>query len=250
LNELYKWKKQLFEGAVVVFTKKQNGSVSMSERENERPVSPATTYRVLKSAGLINRWNKSKPNSRKRGFDQPTRPYEQWHTDIKYVNFRFSVIDGYSRYIVHHELRTSMEEYDVQITVERALKKFPSEKPRLISDNGSQYVSRDFAEFLRMDGLQHARTSIHYPQSNGKIERFHESLNYECLRKRSLIDLEDARRQIAEYIDYYNTKRLHSSLYYLTPEDFLNGRIDERLKARDEKLYQARLNGIEAKNAA
>jgi len=59
-----------------------------------------------------------------------------------------------------------------------------------------------------------------------------------------------ARRQIAEYIDYYNTKRLHSSLYYLTPEDFLNGRIDERLKVRDEKLYQARLNGTEAKNTA
>jgi Transposase and inactivated derivatives len=228
----------------------------MSERENERPVRSATTYRVLKSAGLINRWNKSKPNSRKRGFGQPTRPHEQWHTDIKYVNFRgtflflISVIDGYSRYIVHHELRTSMEEYDVQITIERALEKFPSEKPRLISDNGSQYVSRDFAEFLRMAGLQHTRTSIHYPQSNGKIERFHESLNYECLRKRSLVDLEDARRQIAEYIDYYNTKRLHSSLYYLTPEDFLNGRIDERLKVRDEKLYQARLNRIEAKNAA
>ena len=67
LNELYKWKKQLFEGAVDVFTRKQNGSVLMSERENERPVSPATTYRVLKSAGLINRWNKSKPNSGKGG---------------------------------------------------------------------------------------------------------------------------------------------------------------------------------------
>ena len=139
-----------------------------------------------------------------------------------------------------------MEEYDVQITVERALEK----KPRLISDKGSKYVSRDFTEFLRMAGLQHTRTSIHYPQSNGKIERFHESLNYESVRKRSLVDLEDARRQIADYIDYYNTKRLHSSLYYLTPEDFLNGRIDERLKLRDEKLYRARLNRIEAKNAA
>jgi len=64
------------------------------------------------------------------------------------------------------------------------------------------------------------------------------------------VNLEGARRQIAEYIDYYNTKRLHSSLYYLTPEDFLNGRIDERPKVRDEKLYRARLNRIETKNAA
>jgi len=92
-----------------------------------------------------------------------------------------------------------MEEYDVQMTIERALEKFPSEKPRLISDNGSQYVSRDFAEFLRMAGLQHTRTSIRYPQSNGKIEGFHESLNYESVRKKSLIDLEDALRQIAGY---------------------------------------------------
>jgi len=60
-----------------------------------------------------------------------------------------------------------MEEYDVQITVERALEKFSSEKPRLISDNGSQYISKDFAEFLRMAGLQHTRTSIQYPLSNG-----------------------------------------------------------------------------------
>ncbi|MGC8596132.1 MAG: transposase, partial [Candidatus Kryptoniota bacterium] len=137
--------------------------------------------------------------------------------------FLISVIDGYSRYIVHHELRTSMEEYDVEITIERALEKFPFERPGLISDNGSQYVSRDFAEFLRLTGLQHTRTSVGYPQSNGKIERFHESISQECLRKRSLIDIEDARKQVAEYIEYYNTRRLHSALYYLTPEDYLNG---------------------------
>jgi hypothetical protein len=99
-----------------------------------------------------------------------------------------------------------------------------------------------------MAGLQHTRTSIHYPQSNGKIERFHESLNYESVRKRSLIDLEDALRQIAEYIHYYNSKRLRTSLF--SHLRILNGRIDERLKVRDEKLYRTRLNRMEAKNAA
>jgi transposase InsO family protein len=191
-------------------------------------LSPSTTYRVLKSAGLLNLKKRGKANLKKTGFDQPKRPHEQWHTDIKYVNFQgnflslISVIDGYSRYVVHHELRTSMEEYDVEITLQRALEKYPQEKPRLISDNGSlesqkkcsafflgpKYISKDFAQFLRLAGLQHTRTSLAYPQSNGKIERFHQSLKQECLRKRSLIDLMDARKQIGEYIDYYNRKRL------------------------------------------
>jgi putative transposase len=219
-------------------------------------VSPSTTYRVLKGAGLLNRWNRGKVNPKKTGFDQPTRPHEQWHTDIKYVNFRgtflflISVIDGYSRYIVHHELRTSMEEYDVQVTIERAIEKYPVEKPRLISDNGSKFISKDFADFLLGAGLQHTRTSIAHPQSNGKIERFHGVLSQEFLRRKSLIDLDDARKQVADYIEYYNTKRLHGALFYLTPKDFLNGKVEERIKLRDNKLYQAKLNRTETKNAA
>lgn len=209
-------------------------------------VSPSTTYRVLKSAGLLNRWNKVKKSSKGNGFDQPVLPHQHWHTDIKYVNFRgtflflISVIDGYSRYIVHHELRMNMQEFDVEITVQRALEKYPFAKPRLITDNGSQFISKDFAEYLKQAGLQHIRTSIAYPQSNEKIERYHRTIHEECLRTKSLIDLDDARKQIAEFIDYYNTKRLHSSLFYLTPTDFLNGTITEKLEARSVKLRLAK----------
>lgn len=214
--------------------------------DNIVAVSPSTTYRVLKSAGLLNRWNKVKKSSKGNGFDQPSLPHEHWHTDIKYVNFRgtflflISVIDGYSRYIVHHELRMNMQEFDVEITVQRALEKYPFAKPRLITDNGSQFISKDFAEYLKQAGLQHIRTSIAYPQSNGKIERYHRTIHEECLRTKSLIDLDDARKQIAEFIDYYNTKRLHSSLFYLTPTDFLNGTITEKLEARSVKLRLAK----------
>ncbi len=139
-------------------------------------VSPSSTYRILKSAGLLNRWNNVKKNLKGKGFDQPIVPHQHWHVDIKYVNFKgaflflISVIDGYSRYIVHHELRNSMQEFDVQITIQRALEKYPGYKPRIISDNGSQFISKDFAEYLKFAGLQHIRTSIAYPQSNGKIE--------------------------------------------------------------------------------
>ncbi len=93
---------------------------------------------------------------------------------------------------------------------ERALKKYPGYKPRIISDNGPQFISKDFAEYLKFVGLQHIRTSIAYPQGNGKIERYHRTIHEECLMKTSLVNLDDARKQIASYIDYYNTKRVHS----------------------------------------
>lgn len=222
--------------------------------DNIVAVSPSTTYRVLKSMGLLNRWNKVKKSTKGNGFDQPTTAHQHWHTDIKYVNFRgtflflISVIDGYSRYIVHHELRMSMQEYDVQITIQRALEKYPLAKPRLITDNGPQYISKDFAEYLKFAGLQHIRTSIAYPQSNGKIERYHRTIHEECLMTKSLIDLDDARKQIAEFIEYYNTKRLHSALYYLTPDDFLNDRITEKLEVRNIKLQSAKRARYEVKN--
>jgi putative transposase len=222
--------------------------------DNIAAVSPSTTYRVLRSAGLLNRWNKVKKSSKGNGFDQPTTSHQHWHTDIKYVNFRgtflflISVIDGYSRYIVHHELRMNMQEFDVELTLQRALEKYPLVKPRLITDNGSQFISKDFAEYLKFAGLQHIRTSVAYPQSNGKIERYHRTIHEECLMTNSLIDLDDARKQIAEFIDFYNNKRLHSSLFYLTPDDYLNGRITEKLDARNTKLQLAKKVRYEVKN--
>lgn len=140
-----------------------------------------------------------------------------------------------------------MQEYDVQITIQRALEKYPLAKPRLITDNGSQYISKDFAEYLKFAALQHIRTSIAYPQSNGKIERYHRTVHEECLMTKSMIDLDDARKQIAEFIDYYNSKSLHSSLFYLTPDDFLNNRIKEKLEERNTKLQLAKKARYEVK---
>ena len=151
------------------------------------------------------------------------------------------LIDGYSRFIINHELRTHMQEFDVELVVQRAIEIYPEAKPRLISDNGSQFISKDFASYLRTVELQHIRTSVMYPQSNGKIERFHRTINEECLQRDSKINLEDARNQIAKYIEYYNKVRLHSSLYYLTPDDYVNGRIYVRLEVRRKKLAEARI---------
>ena len=224
--------------------------------ENIVAVSPSTVYRVLKSNGMLNRWSKVKSKSKHYGFEQPIQPHQHWHIDIKYVNFKgtflflIDIIDGYSRFIVNHELRLNMQEYDVQFTLQKALEKFPGVKPRIISDNGTQFISKDFSEYLRFAGLTHVKTSICYPQSNGKIEKFHGTINQECLTRSSFIDLDDAKKQIHKFIDFYNTKRLHSSLFYLTPEVFLLGKVDERLQERELKLKEAKHNRIEVRNAS
>jgi transposase InsO family protein len=255
-NWLLEWEKK----AIINYAKSHLGEgyrrlTYMMLDENVVAVSPSTTYRVLKSAGLLNRWNQTKTNSKGTGFIQPNSPHEHWHVDIKYVNFKgtflflISLIDGYSRYIVHHELRMNMQEFDVQLTIQKAIEKNPGHSPRIISDNGSQFISKDFAQFLKFAGLQHIRTSIAYPPANGKIERFFRTINEEHLKKTSMINLEDARKQIADYIEFYNTKRLHSSLYYLTPDDFLQGRVKDKLEVRENKLTEARKNRIEMRNA-
>lgn len=213
--------------------------------ENRFACSPASVYRVLKKNDLLNKWNIKSNTKKGNGFDQPDYPHHHWHTDIKYINYKgtflffISIIDGYSRYIVHHELRRNMTEQDVSIVIQRALEKYPDAKPRIISDNGSQYVSKEFGLYLKEVGLQHIRTSVNYPQSNGKIERFHRTLGNECIKTSSFINIDDANRQVTEFIEYYNNKRLHSSLYYLRPVDFIEGRVDELISKRNSKLDNA-----------
>jgi len=145
-------------------------------------VSPSTVYRVLKEEGLLCRWPRA-PTKKGTGFQQPEQPYEHWHIDIAYINIRgtffylCTVLDGCSRYIVHHELRESMREPDVERLLQRALEAFPGARPRIISDNGPQFIARDFKRFVRAVGVSHVRTSPYYPQSNGKLERFHKILS-------------------------------------------------------------------------
>ena len=169
-------------------------------------VSPSSTYRVLKAAGLIDTWN-TKPSKKGTGFEQPLRSHEHWHIDISHINiagtfyYLCSILDGCSRFIVHFELRQSMTEADIEIILQRALEKFPSAKPRIISDNGPQFIAKDFKEFVRIAGLTHVKTSPYYPQSNGKIERWHKSLKSDCIRPGTPLDLEQARRLIAGFVN-------------------------------------------------
>jgi putative transposase len=137
---------------------------------------------------------------------------------------------------VHWDLRESMREADVEVILERAKEKHPEAKPRIISDNGPQFIARDFKEFIRISGMTHVRTSPSYPQSNGK----HKSLKSECIRPGIPLSLEDAKRLIQQYVDRYNNVRLHSAIGYVTPKDMLAGRQVEIHTERDRKLEAAR----------
>ncbi len=208
-------------------------------------VSPASVWRVLSQDGLLNRWN-GKPSRKGTGFEQPPGPHQHWHIDVSYINicgtfyYLCSVPDGYSRFIMHWDLRESMREADIEIILERAKEKYPEAKPRIISDNGPQFIARDFQEFIRISGMTHVRTSPYYPPSNGKIERRHKSLKGECIRPGTPLSPEDARRLIGQYVDHYNTVRLHRAIGFVTPADMLAGRPAEIHAARDRKLEEAR----------
>jgi putative transposase len=208
-------------------------------------VSPSSVWRVLGQTGLLSKW-KGKASKKGTGFEQPLQAHGHWHIDISYINisgtfyYLCSVLDGYSRFIVHWDLRESMTEADIEIILERAKDRYPEARPRIISDNGPQFIAKDFKEFIRISGMTHVRTSPYYPQSNGKLERWHKSLKSECIRPGTPLSPEDARRLIQHYVEHYNQVRLHSAIGFVTPMNMLAGRQAEIHAERDRKLEAAR----------
>jgi putative transposase len=213
--------------------------------QNIVAASPSSVYRVLARAGVLDRWNR-KPSKKGTGFVQPLRPHEHWHIDIAYLNlagtfyYLCSVLDGASRAVVHWEIREAMTEADVECILVRALEALPDERPRVISDNGPQFIAKDFKEFIRLTGMTHVRTSPYYPQSNGKIERWHKTIKGDAIRPGQPGSLDEARALVARWVEHYNGVRLHSAIGYITPTDFLAGRAKAIWAERDRKLEAAR----------
>ena len=134
-----------------------------------------------------------------------------------------TVLGGFSRHIVHGELKEQMKEEDVELIIQRAREKFPGVTPRIIPDNGPQFTANDFKELIRLAGMTHVRISPHYPHSNGKLERWHKSLKSEAVRLWKVI---------SEYIRYYNEERLNSAIGYIAPADKLEEARKRRAQAR------------------
>ena len=218
-------------------------------------VSPATTYRVLSKAGLLKRFAGT-PSKKGDGFTQPLKPHEHWHIDIAYLNicgtfyYMCSLLDGFSRSIIHWDIRESMTEKDVEIILQQAHEKYPDATPRIISDNGPQFIARDFKEFIRLSGMTHVRTSPYYPQSNGKLERYHKTIKGDCIRVKTPLSLDDAHRSVADFVRRYNTERLHSAIGYITPADKLEGRAEAIQAERQRKLIAARESRKQLRKAA
>jgi transposase InsO family protein len=180
-----------------------------------------------------------------KGFTQPTAIHEQWHIDFSYIKigdefyYFVSLLDGYSRRILVWELCKTMDGINAEVLVTRAHEMYPHARPRIISDNGSQFCSKDFMELIKLLAFEQTFTSPNHPQSNGKLERFHRTFKVEHVRVTAYLGFEDAKNRMKNWLRFYNEKRLHSAIQYLTPDDVFFGRSESRLAERKEKLHTA-----------
>jgi len=206
-------------------------------------VSPSTVYNVLDQHDLLYRWKRPEASVTK--VTPPSSPNQRWHTDIMYLwladrwYFFVGVIDGYSRYVVHWELLTSMQAEEITLVVQWALERCPGAHPVIVNDNGGQFTGKEFKKLLKRFQLQQIRTKVRHPESNGIIERFHRSLR-EKLSEKDLKNLSRAREIIGEWVDYYNHHRLHGGIQYLRPVDYHFGDPENLVRIRKEKLARAR----------
>ncbi len=208
-------------------------------------VSPASVCRVLSRAGLLRKWN-GKPSKKGTGFEQPAQRHQHWHIDVSYLNvcatfyYLCSILDGYSRFLLHWDLRERMTEADIEIILERPKSGTPGLNRGSFPTTDHSLSPRTSRSLFAFRGMTHVRTSPYYPQSNGKIERWHKSLKGECVRPGAPLSLEDARRFVKGYVDHYNDIRLNSAIGYITPKDMLAGHQQEIQADRDRKLEAAR----------
>lgn len=216
-------------------------------------LSPSTVYRILKGENLVCPWRRRKKRTRE-DEEKATRPDETWATDLMYVQiggrmyYLLNFLDEYSRLIVHHALVPSMDGMTVSVEAQAAIEQLLRERrgeipaggmPRLRSDNGSCYISREFRGVLDEHGLGHQRIKPHCPEENGIIERSNRTLR-EALDGEELTDLLQAQDVIARIIRWYNCERLHSALGYLRPIDYYRGEPARLHDERRRKMAEAR----------
>ena len=213
-------------------------------------ISESSVYRILKRFDLV-----ASPAyivlSAKDRFDSPTkRVHELWQTDFTYFKiigwgwyYLLTVLDDYSRYIIDWKLFTTMGTGDVKELLDRAIAKTGIQdvairhRPRLLSDNGSCFISKELQDYLRKHEMQHTRSRPYHPMTQGKIERYHRSL-------KNVVTLQNyylpwvLEEELRRFVPYYNHERVHESLENLTPADVYHGRGREILTARERLKRQ------------
>ncbi|WP_240932083.1 IS3 family transposase, partial [Parasedimentitalea denitrificans] len=221
-------------------------------------VSEASTYRILKAHDLITSPAFIVIKAAVEFKDKTTAINQLWQTDFTYLKiigwgwfYLSTILDDYSRYIISWKLCTNMRAEDVTDTLDLALQVSGCDqvhvvhKPRLLSDNGSSYVSGDLAEWLQDKGMKHSRGAPYHPQTQGKIERWHQTLKNRILLENYFLpgDLEG---QIEAFVDHYNHQRYHESLNNVTPADVYFGRdkaiLEQRERIKQKTLEARRLH--------
>ena len=208
-------------------------------------VSEASVYRILKSYDLIASPAYVVLSAADEFRDKTARPNQLWQTDFTYLKvigwgwFYLSIIlDDYSRYIIAWKLCTTMKAEDVTDTLDLALQASGCDqatvlhKPRLLSDNGSSYISGKLAEWLEDQKMDHVRGAPYHPQTQGKIERWHQTLKNRILLENYYLP-GDLTQQIDAFVEHYNHNRYHESLQNLAPADVYFGRGHTILKQRE-----------------
>ena len=202
-------------------------------------VSEASVYRLLKAHDLITSPAYIVIKAAEEFKDKTTAPNQLWQTDFTYLKvigwgwyYLSTVLDDFSRFIVAWKLCATMRAEDVTATLDLALAASGLDhvtvvhRPRLLSDNGASYISGDLAEWLDGKGMQHVRGAPYHPQTQGKIERWHQTLKNRILLENYYLP-GDLERQIAAFVEHYNHGRYHESLGNLTPADVYFGRGED-----------------------
>jgi transposase InsO family protein len=207
-------------------------------------LSPTTVYRILDRHDLLYRWKRPAPGMGKK-VPVASYPDEVWHVDLMYLwvkgrwYFLVTVLDSYSRYVIHWELALSMLASEVADIIAAALEKVPGKRPRIVRDNGSQFVSKEWREVIRHFELEEIPIRVRHPESNGRIERYHRSVREEAFGDEEKEDYYQARDLLDQWVKYYDNERLHSALNYLRPVDYYRGNPEALLAERKRKLTEA-----------
>jgi transposase InsO family protein len=223
-------------------------------------VSEASVYRLLKAHDLITSPGFIVVKAADEFKDKTTAINQLWQTDFTYLKvigwgwfYLSTILDDFSRYIIAWKLCTTMKAEDVTDTLQRALTASGCDcacvahKPRLLSDNGSSYVSADLAEWLDENGMDHVRGAPHHPQTQGKIERWHQTLKNRILLENYYLP-GDLEAHIGHFVAHYNHRRYHESLKNLTPADVYFGRgqtiLLQRERIKRETIRMRRLQHL------
>ena len=206
-------------------------------------------YRILRREGLVKRLEVQLVAG-KEYHTKTKRPHQMWATDASYFRvvgwgyyYMVTVMDDYSRFILAWKLQKDMSADSLIEVIQEAvdatgMTDVPVEdRTRLLSDNGAGYVSRSFRDYLHLIGIRHILAAPYHPQTNGKLERYHQSIKREV----NQVSYElpgQLERAIADFVDYYNYRRYHKALGNVTPADVIYGRREQILQRRKEVQIQ------------